>query len=127
VSADVNAFPEPFPPRVSFHKCNVAVWAEVVELFAQTRKLHGKIDVVCANAGLSDREDLLKDDEEEPRWEVLDVNLKGVIMSTYYFHMICYKLILFSCQSRRISFSQEHSSWRSSNPYGFYHVLCSCP
>jgi NADP-dependent 3-hydroxy acid dehydrogenase YdfG len=43
--------------------------------------MHGKIDIVCANAGINDRVNFLGDDEDEPNWDVLDVNLKGVMMS----------------------------------------------
>ena len=57
-------------------------WAEVVNLFDVARKLHGRVDIVCANAGINDREDILRDDLEEPKWDVLEVNLKGVFRST---------------------------------------------
>jgi NAD(P)-dependent dehydrogenase (short-subunit alcohol dehydrogenase family) len=80
VSADVNPSPS-LPEGATFQQCNVKVWSEIVNLFRETRKLHGSIDVVCANAGIADREDLLGDNEEEPAWDVLDVNLKGVMMS----------------------------------------------
>src|SRR5271156_2678195 len=82
VSVDVNESRDPLPEGATFQKCNVAVWSDIVKTFREVRKLHGHIDIVCANAGISDKENLLKDDEEEPRWEVLDVNLKGVMMST---------------------------------------------
>lgn len=44
--------------------------------------MHGKIDIVCANAGINDRVNFLADNEDEPIWDVLDVDLKGVMMST---------------------------------------------
>jgi NAD(P)-dependent dehydrogenase (short-subunit alcohol dehydrogenase family) len=69
------------PEGTTFQQCNVKVWSDIVKLFRETRKLHGSIDVVCANAGIADRENLLGDNEEEPAWDVLDVNLKGVMMS----------------------------------------------
>jgi NAD(P)-dependent dehydrogenase (short-subunit alcohol dehydrogenase family) len=80
VVADVNPS-QSLPEGATFQKCNVKVWSEIVNLFRETRKLHGSVDIVCANAGIADREDLLEDDEEEPVWDVLDVNLKGVMMS----------------------------------------------
>jgi NAD(P)-dependent dehydrogenase (short-subunit alcohol dehydrogenase family) len=81
VAADVNPYPDSLPPGVSYLKCDVSVWSDVVHLFDETRKLHGHIDIVCANAGISDKENLLKDDLEEPNWSVLDVNIKAVMMS----------------------------------------------
>jgi NAD(P)-dependent dehydrogenase (short-subunit alcohol dehydrogenase family) len=80
VAADVNPS-QALPEGATFQKCNVKVWSEIVNLFRETRKLHGSVDIVCANAGIADKEDLLEDDEEEPAWDVLDVNLKGVMMS----------------------------------------------
>lgn len=86
VAADVNdgplgKAPLPMPEGATFHRCNVKNWSELVTLFRETRKRHGKIDIVCANAGINDREDFLADNENEPNWDVLDVNLKGVMMS----------------------------------------------
>ena len=86
VAADVNEGPLgkgalPMPQGATFHKCNVKNWSEIVTLFRETRKMHGKIDIVCANAGINDRVNFLGDDEDEPNWDVLDVNLKGVMMS----------------------------------------------
>jgi NAD(P)-dependent dehydrogenase (short-subunit alcohol dehydrogenase family) len=71
------------PEGVSFQKCNVAVWLDVVKLFQETHRLHGKIDVVCPNAGVNDRSNLLRDDLEEPDFIVMDVNLKGVMMCMF--------------------------------------------
>jgi 3-oxoacyl-[acyl-carrier protein] reductase len=81
VSADVNLPLDPLPSGAAFYKCDVTIWTDIVQLFEATRERYGKIDIVCANAGIADKEDLLKDDKEEPRWDVLDVNLKGVMMS----------------------------------------------
>lgn len=67
---------------MTFQKCNVAVWSDVVKLFGVAHKLHGKIDIVCPNAGVNDRSNLLSDDLEEPQWIVMEVNLKGVMMCT---------------------------------------------
>jgi len=52
-------------------------------MFEEARRLHGHIDIVCANAGINDREDILRDDLEEPKWDVTEVNLKGVLKSTF--------------------------------------------
>jgi len=58
-------------------------WSEIVKLFEVTRKEFGSVDIVCANAGINDRQNLLNDIEEEPSWDVMDVNLKGVMMSKF--------------------------------------------
>lgn len=83
VSADINPPTESLPEGVTFQKCNVAVWSDVVKLFEVAHKLHGKIDIVCPNAGVNDRSNLLSDDLEEPQWIVMEVNLKGVMMCTF--------------------------------------------
>lgn len=59
-------------------------------MFAKAFELHGKIDVVLANAGITETEDIFVDrlDKDgitlaEPRFPVLDVCLKGVIYSRF--------------------------------------------
>ena len=54
-----------------------------MKLFEETHKLHGKIDIVCPNAGVNDRSNLLRDDLEEPDFIVMEVNLKGVMMCMF--------------------------------------------
>jgi 3-oxoacyl-[acyl-carrier protein] reductase len=58
-------------------------WSEIVKLFEVARKEFGSVDIVCANAGINDRQNLLNDVEEEPSWDVMDVNLKGAMMSKF--------------------------------------------
>jgi 3-oxoacyl-[acyl-carrier protein] reductase len=69
------------PSGAIFQKCDVRSWKEIKTLFEKARDAFGSVDIVCANAGINDKENLLKDDDEEPSWDVLDVNLKGVMMS----------------------------------------------
>jgi len=83
VAFDVNPYPEPLPPQATYQKCNVTIWTDIVHSFEETKKRHGRIDIVVANAGLNDKENLLKDDLEEPDWRVLNVNLKGTMMSKF--------------------------------------------
>jgi NAD(P)-dependent dehydrogenase (short-subunit alcohol dehydrogenase family) len=92
VAFDVNPYPESLLPQVTYQKCNVTIWSDIVKGFEDTKKLHGRIDIVVANAGLNDKENLLKDDLEEPDWKVLNVNLKGTMMSKFMLLML--KLIL---------------------------------
>lgn len=71
--------------KVSFQKCNVTLWQEQAAAFKQAYIDHGKrLDIVMANAGISDRSAsrLIAPEEEEPSEPGLgpvDVNLKGVI------------------------------------------------
>ncbi|KAH9993454.1 NAD(P)-binding protein [Xylariaceae sp. FL0662B] len=71
---------------VSFKKCDVSSWQEQATVFKEIYEEHGAIDVVMANAGISEQgatSMALSDEEEpsQPRLKVLDVNLNGVIYS----------------------------------------------
>jgi NAD(P)-dependent dehydrogenase (short-subunit alcohol dehydrogenase family) len=121
VAFDVNPYPEPLPLQVTYQKCNVTIWSDIVQGFEETKKLHGRIDIVVANAGLNDKENLLKDDLEEPDWRVLNVNLKGTMMST--FTLLILKLI-FSCQSSILLFPSQRTSRRSGRNDRLHHFLC---
>jgi NAD(P)-dependent dehydrogenase (short-subunit alcohol dehydrogenase family) len=81
VCADISPPAEPLPSGAVFRKCDVSKWDDIKQLFRETRDLHGRIDIVCANAGINDKENLLKHDENEPNWDILEINLKGVLMS----------------------------------------------
>lgn len=111
------------PEGATFHRCNVKNWSEIVTLFRETRKMHGKIDIVCANAGMNDRVNFLGDNEDEPNWDVLDVNLKGVMMSKIPFSRR--RGLTISYQGCCLSFQEEYSSGRGCHCNCFYHVFCS--
>jgi len=89
VSADVNESPDPLPDSAVFVKCDVRSWSSVLDLFAVAKQMFGRVDIVCANAGIGDKENTVADNLEEPNWDVVDVNLKGVLMTVkvalYYF------------------------------------------
>ena len=87
VVADINPPQDALREGTTFQKCDVTKWDEIKQLFQKTRELHEKIDIVCANAGINDPENLLKNDDLEPNWAVLDINLKGVLMSTFKRHL----------------------------------------
>ncbi|OBT52296.1 hypothetical protein VE04_05945, partial [Pseudogymnoascus sp. 24MN13] len=66
--------------------CDVTSWADQRAMFEKAFKLHGKIDVVLANAGITDLKDIFSDELEqdgtslaEPKLPVLDVCLKGLV------------------------------------------------
>ncbi|KAF2183902.1 NAD(P)-binding protein, partial [Zopfia rhizophila CBS 207.26] len=81
ISADVGPSRDPLPEGAVFQKCDVRVWQEVVDLFNKAFEQFNRVDIVCANAGITGKEDLMGDNLNEPRWDVIDINLKGV-MST---------------------------------------------
>ncbi|KAH0827733.1 15-hydroxyprostaglandin dehydrogenase (NAD(+)) [Fonsecaea pedrosoi] len=73
-----------------FHQANVASYEAQADVFSQTYKRWGRIDFVFANAGILDREDFCapseaSGDDGPPRPDVLviDVDLYGVVWSTY--------------------------------------------
>lgn len=70
--------------RVIFKKCDVSSWKSQAEAFKEVYTHYGSIDIVVANAGISEqgRSALasIEDDEpQEPSLKVLDVDLSGVI------------------------------------------------
>ncbi|KAI1075943.1 15-hydroxyprostaglandin dehydrogenase [Whalleya microplaca] len=71
---------------LSFKKCDVSSWQEQATVFKEIYQEHGAIDIVMANAGISEQgaTSLALTDEEEPsqpRLKVLDINLTGTIYS----------------------------------------------
>ncbi|KAH9904519.1 putative short chain dehydrogenase/reductase [Xylariomycetidae sp. FL2044] len=79
--------------EVTFKKCDVSSWKDQAEVFKQVYQEAGRIDIVMANAGISEQgvSSLMPVEEEEPsepRLKVLDVNLNGVIygikLATHY-------------------------------------------
>ncbi|KAL1960610.1 hypothetical protein VTO42DRAFT_7189 [Malbranchea cinnamomea] len=75
-------------PSLSFQRTDVTSWSDLSSLFKHAKQLHGRIDHVFANAGISLRTTYLDEtldengDLQEPNHSVLDVNLKGVINTT---------------------------------------------
>lgn len=68
-------------PDITFLPCDVATWSELRAIFARV----GHIDMVFANAGVSEETDYFQDtyDKEglllEPRYGVLGVNYRAVL------------------------------------------------
>jgi NAD(P)-dependent dehydrogenase (short-subunit alcohol dehydrogenase family) len=70
--------------KAFFRRCNVASWDEQAAAFKEVYERNGSIDIVMANAGISERGatsaiNLKEDTPSKPRLEVLDVNLYGVV------------------------------------------------
>ena len=70
---------EAYGPKISVQNCNVADQTEVNACFAETLKIHSRVDGCFANAGVGARgTDFDKLDEAE--WHrIMDVNLHGVL------------------------------------------------
>ncbi len=69
------------PPNAEFVKCSVTSWTDMLDVFKRIDRL----DIAIANAGVSEETDYFKDtfdaegDLIEPRYGVIDVNLRGVL------------------------------------------------
>ncbi|KAF3765623.1 putative short chain dehydrogenase/reductase [Cryphonectria parasitica EP155] len=72
--------------KVVFKSCDVSSWQSQADNFKEVYTEFGRVDVVCANAGISERGSSalasIEDDEpKEPDLKSLSVNLSGVIYS----------------------------------------------
>ncbi|ROW06992.1 hypothetical protein VMCG_04065 [Cytospora schulzeri] len=72
--------------KVIFKKCDVSSWKNQAEAFKEVYAEFGKIDIVVANAGISEQgagamASIEDDEPREPNLKILDVNLSGVIYS----------------------------------------------
>lgn len=70
--------------KITFKKCDVSSWKNQAEAFKEVYAESGKIDIVVANAGISEQGGSslasIEDDEpQEPKLNVVHVNLSGVI------------------------------------------------
>lgn len=75
--------------KVVFKKCDVSSWQNQADSFKEVYAEFGRIDVVCANAGISERGGsamaMIEDDEpREPNLKIMDVNLTGVIYCEFF-------------------------------------------
>ena len=71
-------------PSVQYVHCNAASYADQLALFASAEKSFGRIDVVCANAGVAVHADIFAPDadwQSEPSMIEIDVNTKGCLFS----------------------------------------------
>ncbi|OBT39361.1 hypothetical protein VE00_10028 [Pseudogymnoascus sp. WSF 3629] len=79
---DINEPTEGLPAKIEYRRCNIGKWDELVSAF----KHAGNIDIAVANAGISEETNYFADtfDEntgalQEPKYAVVDVNLKAVL------------------------------------------------
>ena len=65
-----------------FKKCDISDWDEQKRVFGEVYKEHGSVDVVCANAGVSEITKFLavaEGEPEKPNLRTLDINLIGTL------------------------------------------------
>ena len=81
--------------RVKFQKCNLGIWKDQVDLFNYTRSTFSGVDVVLANAGITDQRNVFKDELEDDGktlkelvYKSIDINLIGTFHSWIRF-LIC--------------------------------------
>jgi len=75
---------------LSFKRCDVSSWDEQAAVFKQVYQEHGRIDVVMANAGISEQGQSsiakVEDDEPvKPATKSIEVNFLGVIYCGFFF------------------------------------------
>lgn len=74
--------------KVTFKLCDVSSWQNQAQNFKEVHSDFGRIDVVCANAGISEKGtsalgSIETDEPVEPNLKIMDVNLSGVIYCEY--------------------------------------------
>lgn len=84
VIADLQPPPTPITSSI-FAKCDVTVWADILSAFHTAVSKFGRVDILVANAGVSELEDIFADEYDDegrlkqPRYKTVDINLKGVM------------------------------------------------
>lgn len=80
---------EEFPSAsVSFEQCDVSSWENQAAVFEKIYKQHGRIDIVFANAGITEKGSLMPSEVDfdgpiKPELSTLNVNLIGCIYSKF--------------------------------------------
>lgn len=77
------------PAQIIFRECDVSSWKSQSEGFKQVYDEFGRIDIVCANAGISEKGasamgTIEADEPQEPNLKIMDVNLAGVIYCWFF-------------------------------------------
>lgn len=72
--------------KVQFKKCDVSSWKNQAEAFKDVYNEFGRVDIVMANAGISEQggsamASIEEDEPKEPNLKIMDVDLSGVIYS----------------------------------------------
>lgn len=72
--------------KIQFKKCDVSSWDNQAQAFKDVFHEFGRIDIVMANAGISEQggsalASIEEDEPKEPNLKIMDVDLSGVIYS----------------------------------------------
>lgn len=76
-------------PNFSFLKTDVTSWPSLLSLFEHAETLHGRVDHVFSNAGISGRADYLTEKYDdngvlmEPDQLTYDIDLRGMVNTSY--------------------------------------------
>ena len=69
--------------NISFKKCDVSSWQQQADVFAEVYREHGSIDIVMANAGISEPFRFIPTEVEEepmePNLKTIKINLLGTL------------------------------------------------
>lgn len=67
----------------SFHYCDVTSWESQAKAFAEVVAQQGRVDIVCANAGVAEKGAFLEPSEQptKPNMVSCNVNFNGVLYS----------------------------------------------
>lgn len=73
---------------VTYVPCDITDWESVSKFFSTARSLTGRVDVVCANAGINETDNLWSgsghdEGAKPPNLKTLKVNLEGAILTVY--------------------------------------------
>ena len=87
--------PKDAVPNSVFSECDVTQWGTILATFEVAVKAFGRIDILIANAGVSELVDMFQDELDEggllkePRYPALEINLRGVLhcvkIAVHYF------------------------------------------
>jgi NAD(P)-dependent dehydrogenase (short-subunit alcohol dehydrogenase family) len=74
--------------KITFQKCDVSSWQDQASAFKEVYEKRGTIDIVMANAGVSEQGsttaiDLSEDEPTEPKLSAIKVNMIGVVYSEF--------------------------------------------
>lgn len=101
--------------KVLFKKCDVSSWKSQTEAFKDVFNEFGRIDIVMANAGISEQgasamSGIEEDEPKEPNLKIMDVNLSGVIYSESRPTMSCLTRVKLCCSRKNCHTLHEQES-----------------
>jgi NAD(P)-dependent dehydrogenase (short-subunit alcohol dehydrogenase family) len=103
-----------FPPvTFLFKKCDISNWDEQKAVFDEVYNEFGGIDIVFANAGISEAGKFLEMEDGEPtkpNLKTLSVNLEGTLYCECHFWLLVLKLTDKSCKISYSLYEEEDYS-----------------